>query len=211
MIAGKVLEILSEIEVFDDISLYQISSMVVQWEIPDTTEAEAFLATFESKLSEFSFSRTNPSDFYSLLWFKAKYNRPDDLLRFIKKYENIWQSDPFLRRQTTAVLSRVYLTDKEKVRDILQSQIASGEPNTVSVALQLLHFNEAENFDSLLNFYLFPEHKQSPYPLPKFLVLCSVLNSEQVRENEDVKRKVREYISDPYFRKWLDRSYGIVW
>ena len=207
--AKKVLKILDEIDIFDDISLYQICELVVNWEIPDTPDSKEFLKSFEEKLTVFALSRKNNSDFYSLLWFKAKYTRGEDLLKFLKKYENWWQFDAFLRRQATAVLSRLYLTDKEVVRKTLQSQVSSGEPNTVSLANQILSFIDIEKSDTFLNLYLFPKNSQKPYPLGKFLVLCSVLNSTKVRENPTTKEKILAQISDPYYRKWLDHSYNI--
>lgn len=207
--AAKVLKILEEIDVFDDISLYQICDLVVQWEIPESDESKIFLKEFEKKLSSFSFARKTPLDFYSLLWFKAKYSKSEDLLEFLKKWENIWITNSFLRRQTTAVLSRIYMRDKVNVTQILRSQVSSGEQNTVSVANQTLDFLESEKLDLGQNAYLFPEKPQKPYPLPKFLVLCSLLNSEKLRTNKNIQKKVLDQISDPYYRRWLERDYGI--
>lgn len=208
--SNKVLDILGKIDIFDDISLYQICNLVTQWEVSDDNAGRDFLRQFEDKITKFSFSRKNSLDFYCLLWFKSKYSRSDDLLTFLNKYKNLWQSDSFLRRQATAVLARVYPADKEKVRQILQSQVSSGESNTVSLANQLQLFLDLKSFDGLLNFYLFPPNKiQRPYPLSKFLVLCSVLNSEDIRTNPDIRRKILDYIFDPYYLKWLDYNYGI--
>lgn len=208
--ANKVLEILEGIDIFDDISLYQICELVVDWEIPDSSEGREFLKNFENKIAEFSFLRKTPSDFYSQLWFKAKYSRADDLLKFLSKYENIWQSDTFLRRQATAVLSRLYMTDQDKVRRLLQSQLSSGEPNTVSLVNQIQLFMESDSLDPKLNFYLFPPKIQKPYPLAKFLVLCSVLNSEKIKDDITFRQKILANVTDPFYRKWLDYSYGIV-
>jgi len=205
------LEILDRIDIFDDISLYQICNLVVSWEINENPESKEFLKRFEEKIGKLAFSRKNPLDFYSLLWFKAKYSRADDLFVFITKYKNLWQSESFLRRQATAVLARVYPIEKEKVKNILQAQVSSGEPNTVSLANQLQIFTELDSLNNILSFYLFPPNIiQRPYPLAKFLVLCAVLNSEKIRVNPDIRRKVLEYIKDPYYRKWLEHSYGIV-
>ena len=112
--AQKVEEILDGINVFDDISLYQICYLLTVWEIPFNDHAKQFLVRMDEKILGISFNQRNPSSFYSLIWFKAKYSHSEDLLKFIKKYENIWQTDSFLRRQVTGILTRLYVTNKEK-------------------------------------------------------------------------------------------------
>ncbi|MGB5943290.1 MAG: RNA-directed DNA polymerase [Leeuwenhoekiella sp.] len=204
-----VLEILETIDIFDDLSLYQICNLVTNWEIPTTTTSKEFLKNFERKITAFSFRRKLSSDFYCLLWFKAKYNHPEDLYRFIDKYKNLWQTDTFLRRQVTAILSRLLTTKSDKVEKLLYNQISSGITNTVTLANQILSFSELEKSNKKLNFYLFPKNKQKIYPLPKFLVLCSVLNSEKLRTNQEIKEKVMSYITDPFYLKWLDLQYNI--
>ncbi|MDE0536105.1 hypothetical protein, partial [Tenacibaculum sp. L6] len=144
-----------------------------------------------------------------VLWFKAKYNHPEDLYKFIDKYKNLWQTDTFLRRQVTAILSRLLITNSVKVEKLLYNQISSGITNTVTLANQILSFSDFERSNSRLNFYLFPENKQKIYPLSKFLVLCSVLNSEKIRTNKEIKEKVKKSISDPYYLRWLDLQYNI--
>lgn len=204
-----ILEIIDEIEIYDDLSLYQICQLVTAWEVPITEESKLFLTEFESKLISFSFKRKQSSDFYCVLCFKAKYNHHEDLLKFVDKYKNLWQADTFLRRQVTAVLSRLLITNSRHIENLLYNQISSGIPNTVTLANQILSFSDFDSIDKRLNPYLFPENIQRPYPLPKFLVLCSVLNSEKIRTNKGVQNKVKLHIKDPYYQKWLDSQYNI--
>lgn len=208
--SNVVIEILNNIDVFDDISVYKICQLITNWEIPINDQSKDFLELVEKKLADFSFIRKIPSDFYCNLWFKAKYNHPDELYKFIYKYKNIWTSDTFLRRQVTAVISRLQTTNSKFVEELLESQISSGITNTVTLANQVFQFKKAESLDSLLNFYLFnPKSPQRPYPLGKFLVLCSVLNSEKIRSDKKIKEKIKKYIFDPYYLKWLDAQYNI--
>src|SRR5436190_3797713 len=188
--SAAVLAILRAISVFDDISLYQLCELVTKWRVPREAEAAEFLKSFEEHIVHFSFKRKEPSDFYSVLWFKAKYNHPEDLNRFLVRYQNIWQTDSFLRRQVTSVLSRVYTVNPVRVSELLMTQISSGASSTVSVANQIVQFSNLERIDTKMDMYLFPKHVQSPYPLPKFLVLCSVLNAPLVRANALIKAKV---------------------
>ncbi|MCF2495611.1 RNA-directed DNA polymerase [Dyadobacter chenhuakuii] len=204
------LKILNTIDIFDDVSLYQICNLVTHWEIPVDRQSSEFLKEFEEKIISFLFSKEmSPSNFYSVLWFKAKYNHHEDLLNFIQKYSNFWQTDSFLRRQVTSVLSRLLIINNIAVSKILSAQISSGINNTVTLANQIFQFSDLEILDKKLSFYLFPEKKQHPYPLAKFLVLCSALNSEQVRNKPEVRTKVTESISDPYYLRWIDVQYNI--
>ncbi|UNK20801.1 RNA-directed DNA polymerase [Paenibacillus sp. N3/727] len=207
--SAKILEIIKSIDIFDDISMYQLCFLITQWEIPTNEEAKKFLKEFEAHITKFSFTRKVASDFYCLLWFKAKYNHPEDLLKFITKYKNLWQTETFLRRQVTAIISRLLTTNEKSGEALLASQISSGVPNTVTLASQILTFRDLEKLESKMLLYLFPTVIQRPYPLPKFLVLCSVLNSEKIRIDSSVKEKIISYIKDPYYLKWLDLQYNI--
>jgi len=177
--ANIIIEILENINIFDDISLFKICLLITSWEIPENKESTEFLEEINNKLIIESFKRKKPADFYSVLWFKAKYNSSKELLEFIKKYQNLWQANSFLRRQVTAVMSRLLITDKEEILSLLYTQISSGIANTASLANQVQKFSKIDKIDGKLRFYLFPKNKQRPYPLPKFIVLCSVLNSEK--------------------------------
>ena len=204
-----VIKIIKNLNVYDDISLFQVCKLVTDWNIPDNESSLEFLKTFEKEIKTISQRRKNPFDFYCLIWFKSKYEHPDALLRFITDYENIWKSEPFLRRQVTANLSRAYITNPTKVKTILKQQISTGIPQIVSISSQLISFSGFENLPSKIHMYLFPTHKQKRYPLSKFIVLCSLLNSEKIRTNESIKLKVKEYIIDDYQKKWIEAQYNI--
>lgn len=205
----KVEEILKALDVFDDISLFQIANLVTLWEVPLKDSAAEFLASIDQRLVAAAFNSKNPADFYSALWFKAKYNHSEGLYGFVKKYQNLWQSDSFLRRQVTAVMARLLITNSNEVEELLRLQISSGVVSTVSLANQIRYFSTIQGLDNKLTFYLFPKNQQRPYPLQKFLVLCSVLNSEAIRADSDVREAVLANVKDPYFRRWLDYQYNV--
>ncbi len=60
-------------------------------------------------------------DFYCLLWVKTKYDHPEDLYKFIMDYKGIWNSHPFLRRQVTSIMGRLFLYKEDRVRTFLES------------------------------------------------------------------------------------------
>lgn len=203
-----ILEIFGGLSVFDDISLFKIADLLTIWKIPTTNHAKNFLDTAESKIKSLFFAQTAPSGFYALLWFKAKYSSPEDLYRFLRKFENLWKLDPFLRRQATAVLSRLLKIDNLEKRPLLIQQISSGNMGVVSVANQIAIFESVDKIGQRLDFYLFPKN-QHRYSLGKFLVLCSVLNSEKIRQEKAILAKIKNHISDPYYRHWLRIQYGL--
>jgi len=140
---------------------------------------------------------------------KSKYEHPEDLYKFIFDYEGIWKSHPFLRRQVTSIMSRLFIAKESRVKTFLEKQIATAEPQVVSIANNLLNLKSITQIESKVNMYLFPEKKYHTYPLQKFLVLCSFLNSDTYRLNENVRIKILLHIDDPYYRKWLELQYNI--
>ena len=205
----RVEQILENIDIFDDISLYQICNLITLWEVPIKKDASEFIKRVDKQLVSYSFKTENPADFFSVLLFKTKYNNPNNLFNFIKKYQNIWLRYSFLRRQATAALSRLLITKGKEVENLLDIQISSGVTSTASIANQIYKFSKLEKVDKRLRFYLFPKNIQRPYPLQKFLVLCSVLNSPSIRKDKTVIEATKSQIFDPYFRKWLKQQYKL--
>lgn len=204
-----VIQVLNELKLHDDISLFNVCKLVTDWEVPLNKEADSFIASFIDKVKLFSIQRKKPFDFYCLIWVKTKYEHPDELLKFIYDYDYIWKSHPFLRRQVTSIMGRLLNYRKDEITRFLQTQIATSEPQVVSVANSILTFSTLEKIEQKVNMYLFPQKKYNIYPYQKFLVLCSFLNSEVYRQNEDFKKKVLENITDPYYLKWVDYQYNI--
>ena len=177
--------------------------------IPINEDSEKFIVDTIKKVENFSKSRKEPFDFYCILWLRTKYNHPEDLFNFIFKYENIWKTHSFLRRQTTAIMSRLLLYKEERVITFLNKQIATAEPNIVSVATSILNFRNIKNIETKVNMYLFPKNGYKTLPLNKFLVLCSFLNADVYRNNNNIKKQINNYIKDPYYKKWLELQYNI--
>lgn len=193
-----VLEILNKLDPFDDISLYQISNLLTQWKVPFTDKAKHFISEVDNLLTRHAKIKKDPISFYSLLWFKSKYNNGVDLFKFLDKYRNIWQNNSFLRRQATACLGRFDLSKEQKRLDLLDHQLFSGMSTTVSVANQIKQFSKIETISFNLNAYLFPTTLSKYYPHAKFIVLCSVLSSVEIRKKDYTLSKLKDYIKDPW-------------
>ncbi len=197
-------EIIEESEFQDDISLFYLCRTITSWVMPDNDNTVSYLKKICS-LINFS---NKPFNFYCVLWLKAKYDHPKELLAFIVKFEGMWSKNSFLRRQVACVLSRLYCTDTKMVKKILEEQIRSGVPDAMSVSGDILSFAKIDSLDKSLKFYLFPTNLKK-YKLERFLVLCSVLNSDTMSSDKSIQKKVKEKIQDPFFKKWLYYNYNI--
>ena len=106
-------------------------------------------------------------------------------------------------------MARLLNYRKDEITKFLQTQIATSEPQVVSVANSILIFSNLTIIEQKVKMYLFSQSKYRIYPYQKFIVLCSFLNSEIYRKNVDFTKKILENISDPYYLKWLDYQYNI--
>lgn len=207
--ADVVLKIFDELKLHDDISLFSICKLITDWDIPLTKEGDEFIDEAIKKIKSFSIERKQIFDFYCLLWIRTKYDHPEDLYKFIFDYKGIWNSHPFLRRQVTSIMGRLYLYKEDKVRKFLDNQISTAEQQVVSTANNLINLKNLDIIEGKVKMYLFPQNKYKTYPLQKFLVLCSFLNSDTYRVDKDINDKIKYHIDDPYYRKWLELQYNI--
>ena len=202
--ARALLYIFSKLDIHDDVSLFYLCRVMTTWFIPTNKDGILFVNDVCGTIGNIG----RPLQFYSLMWIKSKYDHPESLLDFIENYKNVWHKNFFLRRQVTSILSRLLINNENKVLKLLNDQIHSGAVDAISVANLIIRFSSLEKLDKKLKFYLFPNNL-SYYTLERFLVLCSVLNSKEIRRDKDVIKNVKKHIKDPYFRKWLDFNYNI--
>jgi len=198
-----VLEILTRLDTKDDIALFYIADLVTRWNLPVNDHTSEFIKRILKNIS-----LLEAFHFFCSLWIRAKYDHPTELLNFISQFENKWKKEPFLRRQITAVMARVYKSDTKKVESLLKDQSKSNDISTVSIANHILDFSENDKLDFGVNGYIFPK-KLNFYSLERFLVLCSVLNSDSVRQMPGMDTKIKRVVKDNYFEKWLSVSYNI--
>ncbi len=202
-----ILDILGSINVFDSISLFQISNLITNWQIPTSVKERLFIDSVESKLISFPFSEQMPMNFYSVIWFKAKYSDGIALVEFLKRFQNLWNGNDLLRRQAVTSLARLWNVDNKFVSKVLDAQIVSNSRGTISVASCIRMFAEAKSLEGKVNMYLFNRQATGAFPLQKFLVLCSFMNSESIRKNPDTWKKINHFITDPYYLKILRDTY----
>lgn len=205
-----VLRLLREMSIYDDVSLFLICRLVVKWKISANSNSLTLIEEFENLITSFSRNHRSYFHFYCTIYFKTKYSHTEDLFDYVKKYENIWQGDNFLRRQVTCSLARLYTsTNSEEVKNLLRTQASSGIISVVSAATQILSFAKLDDIDKVLRPYLFHKNNRKNYPLHKFLVLCSVLNSKAIRKNQSLRSEILTFVDDPYFLKILEVQYNV--
>lgn len=207
--ANCVLEILSKIDPFDDLSLFQLSSLITHWEVPQNKRGSDFIQRAKKSLVAHSARKKDAQAFFALLWFMSKYEDANSLYSFLVKYRNIWQNNSFLRRQATASMARFSNSLKKSQIELINHQAMSGVPTTVSVANQLTQFADLAVIPFGLNAYLFPTSKPSTYPHAKFIVLCSVLASPTVRNDPAIHEKISGYVTDPRYLDILAREFKL--
>lgn len=207
--AEIVIKIFDNLKLHDDISLFQVSKLITDWKIPLNESGDEFINVALKKIRQFSEKRKQIFDFYCLLWVMSKYSHPKKLLEFIERYKGIWNSHPFLRRQVTSIMARLLNFNEYKVRKFLDNQISTAEQQVVSSANNILNISHIDKIEGKVKMYLFPKNKYKTYPLSKFLVLCTFLNSEIYRNDGHMKEMIRFHIDDPYYRKWIEFQYEI--
>lgn len=143
------------------------------------------------------------------MWFGAKYANPLALKKYIALRREIWKNHPFLSRQVTAVIPRIYPHSPEFSVQFLVNQINSGLPDSSSVASHILHLLRLKGkSNKKLTPYIFTKTPQTPYPLPKFLILYSFLNSFNLKMDVGTINKVKRYIDDPWYLKWCKEYFA---
>lgn len=202
------LEIIKGLKPYDDTTLFDIANRITLWQMENNSSTDSFIRDVESTMIERMLKTKSPFDFYCILWLKAKYNAPIAIKDFIEKYQ-FWKSSPFVRRQVTAVMSRVLIVDSNYANNILRRSVSNNNFQISSLASQINEFSSLQKSNKKLNSYLFPLNSKSAYPLSKFLILCNVLYSDSIRQNASFTEKIKDTITDPIYRKWLKDFYAI--
>ncbi|MCS4162946.1 RNA-directed DNA polymerase [Sphingobacterium sp. BIGb0116] len=208
--ADVITKIISKIEVFDDISLHHITKLICQWEIKNVADDTSFINGILERIEAIFKSNKIIMNYLSVLMFKTKYSHAEDLFNFIVYWKAIWEDHTYGRRQVMACLARLINTQyNDKVIKIIHSNISSGILSVITICTQIIEFSQIRNIERKMLLYLFPTNKPKAYPFYKFLVLCSVLNSEPVRKNKQLNSSIKEHITDPFYLKWIEDHYNI--
>jgi len=195
------LELLNEIP-YDDVTRFSFVEAIVSWKIPFSRKGNLFVASVREELQK----TTTSFDWLCLLVFLSKYGEPHELLTVANQWRAIGAKEPFFARQRMTAIVRGLGINSTAVLSQWEKETSTGSSDSASVANNLLGFTKASfpRKRERLHFYLFPETRQEPYPLPKFLVLCALAFSEAHAGKIVVRPEISSYVTDPWYRHWLE-------
>jgi len=199
-----VLKLLEDVSFYDDVTLFHISKLLTTWELKRNKKHTKFIECVLKRLSK----PQRPFDLYCYLWVAAKYSRPAQLLSVIKSKKALWEHEPFLTRQVVSILPRIRPFKRTEVEQIFEEQISIGPEDAASVAHSILFLESVETLDKKLKPYMFPDKRPAKYPLQKFLILLSLMESEKLKESKDFQKNWKEQVRDPWMLFWIDEYYG---
>ncbi|MFH0847100.1 MAG: RNA-directed DNA polymerase [Chloroflexota bacterium] len=202
--AKIVLKLLRDVKRYDDVTLFELCRLITDWEIPRNSSGTEFIKAISKILS----LPKSDFDLYCYLFFLAKYGEPYRLMNLIIHKREQWRNKQFLARQVVSVLPRIMPFKKNFAMQLLDEQMTVGPRDAASVAANIHSLLTVEKLSShYLYQYLFPPMPQRPYPLPKYLILTSILLSTSLKKAEKKKVcvKAKEHISDPFYLHWLTR------
>ena len=204
--AKLILDLLSNVKRYDDVTLFRLCQLITDLNIPFTTRGKAFI-TAVNKLLQLAVS---DFDLYCYIWFLAKYGEPHKIMTLIEQEKERWRNEQFLARQVVSVLPRCLCYNKEIVKRMLDEQMSTGPRDAASVAINidsLLNIEFLTSHDKYLFIYLFLPKPQRPYPLSKYLIVSTLLSSHSLEpaERKRIVTKVKEHIKDKWYLHWLKR------
>jgi len=206
--ATYLLKILDGIEWLDEVTLFKIVQCATRWEVPFNKSGKWFVDEVGKRLND----HTTPFGWFCWIHFLAKYGQPHETLTAVAASKKFGAKEPFYARQAMAVLPRALSVNKEKVRELWHTEISTGISDSASVAnnLLLLMGGQFPAKNHRLYFYLFPQKKQNPYPIAKFLILCALAAMEKEKDMTIKRPVVVEHVSDPWYLHWL-KEINPVW
>lgn len=196
-------KIINQVQVYDDVTYFNLCKLATDWKIPRNKKGKEFIKFLKEKFS----SNAKGFELYCALWLAAKYGEPFEILNLIEASHVEWKSDQFLSRQAISVLPRALSLRPDKVEKILQEQIALGTAEASSVGQNLVQFIGLQKVPPKLKTYLFPTKPQTPYPLPKFLILLTVLKSGVLKPTTDNLNKIENYLNDDWYMHWIKQLF----
>lgn len=200
--AGRqVVKIVDDLVYFDDVTMFQLTSAVVKWGVPVDSRGKWFVNELSNKLRKIE----TPFAWLCVLNLLSKYGEPHEVMTLVANMKKFGVKDAFFYRQAMAALTRGIGKSRTAVERQWDNEIAKGFSDSKSVASNLKTLLEGPfpAKSHRLYKYLFPDHKQVPYPLYKFLILCVLAQSDLDRGIAKKRPELDLYVSDPWFRRWL--------
>ena len=187
---------------YDDITLFLLVSLVTDWNIGQSKFDKKFLDKISQYLKSLQL-KNQEFNFYSYLWFAAKYEDCQQFYDYLDKYKNFWIKSSFLTRQVAAVLPRLLPNMQNEYNKLCEFIIQRDYNDSSSV---IHNMNEIRTTEAIkyLKEYLFPKNKHKKgYPLSKFLILYNFCLNDKLMKKINITQEIPKYIQDTWFLFWL--------
>ncbi len=200
----KIFQSLINITRYDDITLFLLVALIIDWnigysrvDIENINYISKYLKSLTIKDKEFNF--------YSYLWFAAKYETPKSIYEHINKYRNLWIKNSFLTRQVSSILFRLLPDLKDEYNDLRSFILQRDYNDASSVIYNMDEIRSCKNIHYLKE-YLFPKNKHKKgYPLSKFLILYNFCLENNKLNTLSIENKIKEHIQDKWYLFWLNK------
>ncbi len=200
-VASTFVELLDKTEVYDDATRFAFVEAIVNWEVPFDTNGKAFVSEINKRLRK----PKSPFDWFCYIFFLTKYGEPNEILTVSGQGKAHGAREPYFARQRMAVLTRGLGINAKTVMSQWKKEISTGSTDSASVANNLLSFSN-KSFPRRRDhqyFYLFPQNRQHPYPIAKFLLLCVVAYNEKINGKSLKRPEILSHVQDPWYLHWL--------
>jgi len=200
--AQAVQRILSEARIYDHVALFSLVKLLTEWKVSTDVQGVDFLEQVFYRINSMN---KDPMTYYCLIWFAAKYLKPNEIINLVINNEAVWKNNNFIGRQVVSVTPRYIDYRQDLAMNFLDGEITRGVEDSASVASHIKYLRGLEAVPFRLNSYLFPAQRQKKYPLPKYLILLASLGSDAFKNQaEKYREKIAEYLDDPWYIKWID-------
>lgn len=192
---------LLNIKRYDDITLFLLIALITNWNIGFSKTNREFINEISLYLKALPLKNLE-FNFYSYLWFAAKYESPQQLYNYIDKYKSFWIKSPFLTRQVAAILPRLLPTLEKEYKNLCEFILQRDYNDSSSI---IYNMNEIRTTEiKYLKEYLFPTNKHKKgYPLPKFLILYNFCLNSSSNINFNLEAEITKHIEDLWMLSWI--------
>jgi hypothetical protein len=193
-IMNVIYNLYDKVEFYDDMTFFLLTKFLINFNIPLNSNTKEFIGSLKEIYNK---EQKNKFGYYCNLWFYGKYGEDNELLTLIENKKSLWTRDSFLSRQVVSVLPRIYYFKQDNIEKIIEEQISNGFYESSFVAKNIKNLLSKKSLDKKLKPYLFYKDKRRKYPFSKFLILLTILNNNQ--NKNDLINKIKSNIVDEWY------------
>ena len=186
---------------FCDVTIFSVARILTAWEISHRSKSiREVIDAAKNRLKHFQ----SPASFVAALWILSKYSSESDLFSIIWSNRTFWESSDFASRQVACV-TPILNQNKQHSQKIEKLFIETGRLQAIRVVESINLLRNSATISKDLSMYL-TQKNRGIYPLSKFLILISVLQSPNIplEIQRNLKEKIMsDIITDQVYLKTL--------